>query len=238
MTALGNEDLTARLNALREVLHNEIGAAEQLLGSRVDAVGAQREILLAGLNERTRALQTELDRRLVHLYQQVDERFEASKGTIIALKEMLDERYATQTKALDAAFKAAEQAVAVALANAEKATTKAEAAADKRFDAVNEFRAVLTDQTKTFISRSEWDTTRAALDGRVSINAERLAALELRLTSRLDLDQGRGVGEDRQGAEEDRQGAELRLNTGLLFQILAVVISVAAIAVVIILHGK
>jgi hypothetical protein len=129
-------DLTARLGALREVLHNEIAASALLLGARVDSVDAERGILLAGLNERTQAIHDELDGQLGHLQRQVDQRFEASKETLVALKVMLDERYATQTKALDAAFKAAEQAVAVALANAEKATVKAETAADKRFECV------------------------------------------------------------------------------------------------------
>jgi len=48
-------------------------------------------------------------------------------------------------------FDAQEKAVIAALAAADRANTKAELAADKRFDAVNEFRQTLTDQTATFI---------------------------------------------------------------------------------------
>ncbi len=74
-----------------------------------------------------------------------------SDWTVDTLKVMLDERYATQTKAVDAAFlaqqtamqtalTAAERAVQTALLSAEKAVTKAEVAADKRFDLLNELR--------------------------------------------------------------------------------------------------
>jgi hypothetical protein len=82
------------------------------------------------------------------------------------LRTMLQERYATQTKAVDAAFlaqqtamqtalTAAETAVTKALESAEKAVGKAEVAAEKRFDAVNEFRAQLADQAATFMPRQE-----------------------------------------------------------------------------------
>jgi hypothetical protein len=82
------------------------------------------------------------------------------------LRGLLNERYETQVKALDAAFlaqqlamqtafNAADKAVTAALEAAEKAVGKAEIAAEKRFDAVNEFRAQLADQAATFLPRSE-----------------------------------------------------------------------------------
>jgi hypothetical protein len=213
-------DLTARLNGLREVLHNEITAAQTLLSCRIDGVDAQRAVLLASLQDRNRELHAELDRRLEHFQLQLDQRFAFDRDTLTALKDMLNERYATQTKALDAAFKAAEQAVAVALANAEKATVKAETAADKRFESVNEFRAVLTDQTRTLLTRTEYEVARRALEERVSVNADRVNALELRLTSRLDLDQGEGAG-------VAGQRSETRLNLGMAVSIGLLVLSLA-----------
>jgi hypothetical protein len=144
-------------------------------------------------------------------------------------RRMLDERYATQTKALDAAFKAAEQAVAVALSNAEKATTKAEAAADKRFDAVNEFRQVLTDQTSTFLPRTEYDTAHRALSERISVMSDRVGALELRLTSRLD----RGEGADT-GVKEQKTLANASMI--LITQVIIGLIAVASLVIAIVVH--
>lgn len=102
-----------------------------------------------------------------HLQRQIDD-----------LRTMLDERYATQTKAIDAAFvanqtamqtafTASERAVQAALDAAEKAVAKAEAAAEKRFEAVNEFRGQLSDQVNTFAPRESVDAQFAAVSARL-----------------------------------------------------------------------
>lgn len=106
------------------------------------------------------------------------------------LRAMLDERYATQVKALDAAFEAQRSAVQsaliaqqearmAALASAKEAVAKAEAASEKRFEGVNEFRAQLSDQAATFISRVEY----SALVERVR-----------ELAARIDKTEGRSSG--------------------------------------------
>ena len=125
------------------------------------------------------------------------------------LKLLLTERYETQTKAVDKAFRvqetamqtaltAAERAVSTALLSAEKAVTKAEIAADKRFESVNEFRGQLADQVSSFPTRNEVDTRLTALgeklDTQTNRNADRINELELRVNSRLDLDQGSEIG--------------------------------------------
>ena|SRR5450631_1856443 len=102
--------------------------------------------------EHLQIILTETDRR----YQQ----------QIADLRLMLDERYVTQVKAVDAAFAAqqlamqtallaAEKAVATAMSAAEKATAKAEVAAEKRFDAVNEFREAYQDIIRVQMPRAE-----------------------------------------------------------------------------------
>jgi hypothetical protein len=182
-----------------------------------------------------------------YLNEKVSDTRDFTRSQIIDLREMtrqqaedhrrmLDERYATQTKALDAAFKAAEQAVAVALSNAEKATTKAEAAADKRFDAVNEFRQVLTDQTATFIPRTEYETAHIALSERLTVNSDRISALELRLTSRLD--RGEGADAGMASAARDTREVKTLANSGVVIFVmgLSVMVSIAAIIVSLIVH--
>lgn len=68
------------------------------------------------------------------------------------LRSFLDERYATQTKAVESAFiaqqtamqtalTAADRAVQAALLSAEKAVTKAEVSANERFELLNELRS-------------------------------------------------------------------------------------------------
>lgn len=98
---------------------------------------------------------------------------------IEALTLLLTERDVALNKAFDAALHAAETAV-----------TKSEAAANKRFDSVNEFRAQLDDQAKTFLPRQEYTVQHEAL---IDLhNSDHKAATELhvqdtvRIHDRLD----------------------------------------------------
>lgn len=59
-----------------------------------------------------------------------------------------DRRYEDRSRAQD-------EKTALALSAAEKAISKAEAATEKRFDAVNEFRGTLSDQAATLLPRAE-----------------------------------------------------------------------------------
>ncbi len=68
-----------------------------------------------------------------------------------AVTKLLDERDLRYKERHDAQ----QNAISAALAAAEKAVTKAEVAAEKRFDGVNEFRGQLKDQSATFITRTE-----------------------------------------------------------------------------------
>jgi len=120
-------------------------------------------------------------------------------GQMDDLRAMLQERYATQTKAVDAAFQAqqlamqtamtaAETAVGKALESAEKAVGKAEIAAEKRFDAVNEFRAQLADQAQTFLPRQEYEAAMRRLDERL----KELADIAASHVTRVEWDAGHG----------------------------------------------
>jgi hypothetical protein len=191
-------------------------------------VDTLREHLTALMGEMKASLRQEVARERELANVRLDDMRAAVRSQADDRIKLLDERYATQTKALDAAFKAAEQAVAVALANAEKATAKAEAAADRRLEGMNEFRSALSDQTKTLLSRAEYTPAHEAVIERITAASERVSALELRLTSRLDTAQGRTGGE-----AESR--TERRLDISLLFQMLTVAIAAAAVIIAVFL---
>lgn len=158
-------------------------------------------------------LQEEIDRRFRSSQLQMDQRFVASQlladQRAIAEEKLLNERHATQTKATDkafdaqqlamkTAFDAADKAVQAALQAAKEATVKAEMAADKRFDAVNEFREQQADIIARFLLRAEYDASHKALVEKTDESTSRmnaqLAALELRLSKRLDVDDGKSAG--------------------------------------------
>jgi hypothetical protein len=177
-----------------------------LEGIRVH-ITVQLERITAEGEIRARLLQEEIDRRFAEL----DKLSLQRHGD---LKELM---LTGQVSARDA--------VQSALAAAEKATTKAETAADRRFDSVNEFRRALTDQTATFLPRTEYDQAHTSLADRITVNGERVAALELRLTRRLDLGEGHAAG-------ERGQRTEARLNTGTVISAALLVIALVSFVIV------
>ena len=142
-----------------------------------------------------------------------------SGWTTDTLREHLTQRIADLDRALSRRMDDADKAIQAALVSAEKAVVKAETASEKRFEGVNEFRKALSDQTATFIPRTEYDTSHDALSARVNANADRMTALELRLTSRLDLGQGSDAGAAGQRGEQ-------RLN---ISQVIAAIATLAAV---------
>lgn len=82
---------------------------------------------------------------------------EALRRDIGSLRELLETRINEMDRRFGERFEAADRAVEVGLRVAKEAVDKAEAAQDKRMEAMNEFRAQLADQTATFVPRSELD---------------------------------------------------------------------------------
>jgi len=58
-------------------------------------------------------------------------------------------------KRYDERFRAIEQSTEQAFGNSQRAIDKADAATEKRFEGVNEFRAALADQSKHFVTRDD-----------------------------------------------------------------------------------
>lgn len=100
-----------------------------------------------------------------------------------AAEKLNGQRFEDQKIAVAAALAAAEKAVIAALAAQDKAVSKAELAAERRFEGVNEFRAQLADQATSFISRAE-----ALLQ--IQANADKIDSL----SARMDKSDGHSTG--------------------------------------------
>lgn len=81
----------------------------------------------------------------------------------VSLKEYIDTRLHADQEMRDARLEALEKQIQVSLKSQETAILKAEAATEKRFESVNEFRATLTDQAATFASRASFESLEASL---------------------------------------------------------------------------
>jgi hypothetical protein len=156
-------------------------------------------------------------RELTSLRELLEARIALSDTRREDLRALLDERHAAQLRAFEAARVTALDSVQAALEATREAVGKAEAATEKRFDGVNEFRQTLADQNATFLTRTQYDTAHESLSGRVDLNNDRIAAIELRLTSRLDLVTGQDAG-------ASAAVSERRLSQNTMISILAALI--------------
>ncbi len=100
------------------------------------------------------------------------------------LKSLIDtnesraiERQAFNDKALTAALAAAKELVSTAQTAADRAVQKAEVASEKRFEAVNEFRAAMDDQQRRLMPRQEVEVLLKALNDRIDVISEALTQL-------------------------------------------------------------
>jgi hypothetical protein len=84
---------------------------------------------------------------------------------------------------VDVRFEAQEKAVQMALAAAKEAVTKSEAANDKRFDSVNEFRSSLSDSARLLMPRIESERMHQATHQNIEELTKRMIKFE---------EQGRG----------------------------------------------
>lgn len=146
----------------------------------------------------------------------------------------LDERFDTQSKALDAAliaqqmamhtaFDAADKAVQAALKSAEKAVEKAEKSANERFAAVNEFRQTLSDQTATFMARSETESRIQGVIDKLETNILREDQRLAEINKRLDLTAGKDNGGEVQTAKLYALIGAIGSSMGILLAIAALV---------------
>jgi hypothetical protein len=106
-------------------------------------------------------------------------------------------------------------------------------------NSVNEFRQQLSDQTATFSSRNEVDTKIDALRTQTAANEKRIAELELRLTSRLDTEQGSRVGGRESRVDYRAEAASQRASNGQIMQFAGLVLlglAIVASVLVAVLH--
>jgi hypothetical protein len=87
----------------------------------------------------------------------------------VPLKEHIDKLFEERDKRYDQKFADTKIAVDAALAASEKAVIKAESAAERRFESVNEFRSTLADQQRTLMPRAETEALFKVMNDKIEI---------------------------------------------------------------------
>jgi hypothetical protein len=153
----------------------------------------------------------------VHFHQLLDEKDKRDQ-----------QRFEAQEKALADALLAVEKSTQATFVAADRATTKAEMAADERFKAVNAFREQLNDLIGTFMPRAEASNRIDSLGSRMEAAAtvindriERVNHEVDGLASKIDKSEGRTTG-------LTSGGQILVAIVGLVATVLTIVIAIGA----------
>jgi len=111
------------------------------------------------------------------------ERVIRNEEALAALGRYLERRFVDLNQRLDERDAANKRAMEAALASAQRANDKSDAASRAKFEDQNEFREQLKDQAATFLTRNEYHSNHEAL--RAQLNA---------LENRMNLTQGKSIG--------------------------------------------
>lgn len=95
----------------------------------------------------------------------------------VSLKEFLGRIMDERDNQYNRRFSDAEKAVNAALTAAKEAVIKAELAAEKRFESVNEFRNTLSDQQRTLMPRTEAELLIRTLSDKIDANTSNLTTV-------------------------------------------------------------
>jgi hypothetical protein len=119
------------------------------------------------------------------------------EAQIESLRRAIDAQIDAQKEAIQAALVATKEALSAAQSSSNLAVRKAEEANEKRFEGVNEFRAQLSDQQRTLVTKSEVDYRFTAMEKMIETINQRQHATDLKFPDYLTV------------AESDRHEAEI-----------------------------
>jgi hypothetical protein len=144
---------------------------------------------------------------------------EAGGWTLEAFTDHVGKQMAELDLRYQQRFEAQEKAIAAALAAAERAVLKAEAASERRFESVNEFRSVLTAQSATLATKEEVGLAIKALIDKID-GPSGVARL---LDSYMSRDTGR---HEETGAAKTQRNQSMTISVAVGVGVLAAAISI------------
>lgn len=142
---------------------------QQRYDAQMIATATARE----GADKAVQAALTAASKQLDEIIQ-LSPKVEQLSERLTALDRLTDAKFITFRTLVDSQA----EKVGLALASADKAVLKAEAATERRFESVNEFRQTLSDQASTFVTRDQFDTLRESQAERVREIAARVDRTE------------------------------------------------------------
>lgn len=158
-TLLTTEQLLRAVAAERDYTDGQIAKLEE----RLHAIDRATELL----NETVNRTPTEIQKEVAHLRELMAKEIDGIRTELESQSKLGKERLEGIQRETKLAADASERAIA-----------KAETANEKRFEALNEFRASLSDQTSSFLPREVAEAQFAEVRRSIAELTERLAKLD------------------------------------------------------------
>jgi hypothetical protein len=128
-------------------------------------------------------LNLQLDQRFQATHELLQAKIDDLRDKVQLLQEQFDRRFSSAESQTNLRIASLEHLMVTVNYSSEKAIAKADAANEKRFESVNEFRAQMADQSALFISRREVETLSAGMSDKIGT-----------LTDRMNRERGRSTG--------------------------------------------
>jgi len=184
------------LEALKAKTEERFIAAEMISNTRMSDLMERSKAVVVDYNSIINALADKTAQRFTALEHVKEVMFHDQEVSIakahIADQQLLDARLESLRNEALLSTASVKDSIVLALSSAKEAVAKAEAANEKRFDSVNEFRATLTDQQRTFMPRSELEVIIKSLNEKVSAQA----ALLMDSNNRINANQANIAGKE------------------------------------------
>jgi hypothetical protein len=236
---------------MQEQIDRRYGALQLQVDQRFTAADRALDNLKVLLDERYETQTKGADERFVAQQVAMKTAFDAADKAVQAALAAADRAAAKAEQASDKRFEAVNEFRGQLADQAATLLSRVEFTA--QYNSLLEKVEGINVLTRTLLPRSEYDAASRSMSALVSANAdratnqmtaflERLTALELRLTSRLDLGQGAEAGEKSvtgTGFEiASAAEAQKRARQSQIISVVSAVIAVASILVVIYIHTK
>lgn len=212
-------------------LEDKIAALSVQIDKRIESERMSVALALTAADKTTAIAQSTADKAVAKAEAAAGKEYLESQ--IAGLREALVAQIVAQKEAIGAALTAAKEALTAAQASSEKAILKAEESNEKRFQSVNEFRAQLGDQQKTFVTKAETEYRFAAMDKKFDDIANWSRAVDIKFGTYLNMDAWNAYTEEKAAWRRrvDEALTEARSKSSTTYSLIAMSIAVGGLLV-------
>lgn len=212
-------------------IEDKITALSIQLDKRIESERQAVSLALTAAEKTTAIAQNTADKAVARAEAAASKEY--LEAQITGLRDALTVQIANQKDAISAALTAVKEALTAAHASSEKAIHKAEESTEKRFQSVNEFRAQLGDQQKTFVTKAETEYKFIAIDKRFDEFSMWSRGIDIKFGGYVNMDTWNSYSEERAVWRRSVDAAltEARSKSSVIYSLIAISIALGGLLI-------